>query len=91
MAPKILGKELPAWSCDCGAYHRGPAKAMAVIPAGQADQYSGQETLWYMWSVRMVEAGTPLDGYDYSTGLSSFVPPEELAELFISFFPRAKN
>jgi hypothetical protein len=93
LKPRIIGKELPGFSCSCGAIKHDPATAVEVEPAGNS--YPGQEELWFLWQVRMShhpENPSILDGY--SVGLSRFVPLEELEKLFSAHFgenPRGEN
>lgn len=89
VGPRVIGEERGPLSCGCGAISHGPAVAVAVDPAG--DSYPGQEAYWYLWSVRMAERDRAPDafGYDYSTGLSGFIPVEELEEIFARHFEEA--
>jgi len=93
LKPRIIGKELPGFSCSCGAIKHGPATAVEIEPAGNS--YPGQEELWYLWRVRMShhpENPGLLDGY--STGLSEFIPTEEIERLFSALFgenPQGEN
>ena len=86
LEPKILGKELPAMSCGCGAIHSGKAKAVEVLPAGRQFQYRNQIALWYLWTVKMEEVDGSGHGYGYSIGLSSFLSKEEIETLFTEYF-----
>lgn len=88
--PRILGKELPAWSCTCGACGSGPAVAVSLRPAGT--EYPGQETRWYLWTVNMKsKAHTNDRDFDYSTGLTNFIPLKELHAIFARVFPTKEN
>ena len=59
---------------------RGAAVAKEVVPAGV--EYPYQLGLWYVWSVKMAEPHLPPGSYSYSTGLSAFIPADELGTIF---------
>lgn len=84
LEPKILGKELPAMSCGCGAIHSGKAKAVEVLPAARQFQYRNQIASWALWTVKMEEVDG--SGHGYSVGLSSFLSQEEIETLFAEYF-----
>lgn len=83
--PRIIGQKMPKLSCACGGAHK-PAEAIEVHPAGE--YCPGQEENPYLWSVRMRELDStkPAGQFDYSIGLSAFIPKEELAVIFASHF-----
>jgi len=84
LEPKILGKELTAMPCGCGAIHSGKAKAVEVLPAGRQFQYRNQISSWALWTVKMEEVDG--SGHGYSIGLSSFLSQEEIEALFTKYF-----
>lgn len=81
---RILGKELPAWSCGCGGIHSGTAKAVSVRPAGMEARYQNQIACSGLWGVHM-EAVDGI-GHGYSTGLSDFLSKEVISNLFAEYF-----
>lgn len=91
ISPRVIGGESGPFSCGCGAISHGPAVAVAIKPAG--DSYPGQEVHWYLWRVLMAERDRTPDGlgYDYSIGLSAFIPVEELEEIFVRHFGKASE
>jgi hypothetical protein len=84
--PRILGLTHPAMSCGCGAVHGGAATAVKIDPAG--DEYPGQETLWYLWSVEMKATN---GGHDWSCGLTQFIDADEVKALFERHFGKQKR
>lgn len=88
LEPKVLGTELPAWSCCCGAVTGAAAIAAKIQPAG--DECPGQETEWILWSVKMEpKPGEP--NAPWSRSLSDFVSGEELNVLFAQYFGTDKR
>lgn len=86
LSPKVIGRELPGWSCCCGAVKGAAAIATEIQPAG--DIYPGQETSWATWTVKMQPKPGEVNG-GWSCGLSDFVPAQELKELFEQHFGTA--
>lgn len=85
LKPLVLGKTLGAMSCNCGAVHTGPATATAIEPGG--DTYPGQETLSYLWRVKMSYHPEDLNDHNYySIGLDAFVDRELVKDLFSQRF-----
>ena len=82
--PRVIGQTLPGFSCCCGAVKGATATVVEIRPAG-GDQYPGQETCWVVWTVKLQpNPGEPNNGW--STGLSQFIPVEEIKEIFRRHF-----
>ncbi|HET6746958.1 MAG TPA: hypothetical protein VFH06_02535 [Candidatus Saccharimonadales bacterium] len=80
LEPRVLGKERPGFSCNCGVVHCPTAVAEKIEPGG--DNYPGQETNWALWSVSMKAHA----GSNWSCGLSFFVEADELEAMFARHF-----
>lgn len=84
---RILGKTCEAWSCGCGKIHVNKGEAVEIEIGGS--KYSYQIVYWFQWSVRMREIDEPCAyglNYHYSTGLSKFIPVDEIKEMFDEAF-----
>jgi hypothetical protein len=82
---RILGKMIPAWSCECGEISQGISEAVEIVPPGGKKGYDGQIGLWYMWVVHMRNIGKN-EGYDYSTGMNEFMPSDGIKAMFDEAF-----
>ena len=78
----VLGKTLAGWSCNCGTISSGEAQAVRVVPAGNEFEY--QIVHSYLWTVEMQETGSKDKGY--GTGLSPFLPMEDIDKMFKEAF-----
>src|SRR5688572_22573127 len=70
LTPRIIGRELPSSSCDCGEYVHAAATAVEIKPAGMANP--GQETMWFLWIVWM-EPKPDEQGTGWGSGLDQFL------------------
>lgn len=78
----ILGKTLGPWSCNCGVFSHGIAKAVRIMPAGWTYEY--QITDHFLWGVDMEDIDG--SGKRYSIGLSSFLEKEQVDAIFKEAF-----
>ncbi len=88
LAPLILGRTLPAWSCCCGAIGHGPAVhgvATAIVHPGERG-YPDQMAGWATWSVWMSAGDLAPGSYSYTVGLTQFVTNAVLHETFERHF-----
>jgi len=76
----ILGKRKSEWKCLCGANRYGESEVVRVKPLGRDYSYLVFDPI--MWDVQMRELRVNGVGFDYTVGLSDFLPSEVIDSMF---------
>lgn len=84
---RLAGRRVGAMSCGCGAVHNGEAELVDIEYQSIDGEYSDMIGLYQHFSCKMREIGNPHKrDYDYSMGVSSFIPWAELHVMFRDAF-----